>query len=648
MKIPSFKDIKYLFTEKKYYLPFGFSNLFTYTERRGLDAYTGWVYACVNARAEEVANIRLHLYQNGKEIENHPALDLLHNVNDYMSFYDLVNATQAYLDLTGDAFWALLKGNISGQIREIQVLRPDLVTIVSSPENPVVKYQYTNGSETLEFLPEEIIHFKNFNPKDPLRGMSVIEAARTAVNTDNFAARWNENFFKNNAMPDFVMTIKGGVTEEDFQRFTQQWRQKYSSTDNAHKTAMLRLGENGDIDIKDLTKVQKDIEFLEQRKYSRDEILAMFRVPKTIIGITEDVNYASAEASRMVFMQRTVKPLMQKFINTLNEFYLPLFDKSRGLEFDFDDPVPEDRAAKINEYVAGVDKWITRNEIREELGLPPVKGGDKLWNTLTAIPIDSTVQAPEEEAPEEEGGEGKKIKSSLDKFEEIGEKHNKALRLISDKYQNKIKRAVRKYFRQQKERVLNKFKSKSIKASIPFNDKEEIKLLIDIVLPIFRDLVETEGTQALAMLGLAEDFKITPDIEKVIEKDSLKFASQVNQTTRDALKETIKEGMENGESIDKLTERISNVYEDISERRAEMIARTESTRFANEADVLAWKEAGVERKIWYCALDERTCDDCMALHGEVVSIDSKFFDDDYGSGEQPPLHTDCRCSLVPG
>ena len=646
MKIPSFKDIKYLFTEKKYYLPFGFSNLFTYTERRGLDAYISWVYACVNARAEEVANIKLYLYQNGKEVENHPALDLLHNVNDYMSFYDLVNATQAYLDLTGDAFWALLKGELSGQIREIQVLRPDLVTIISLPEKPIVKYQYNNGSETLEFLPEDIIHFKTFNPKDPLRGMSVIEAARTAINTDIFSARWNENFFRNNAMPDFVMTIKGGVTEEDFERFKNEWRQKYSSTDNAHKTAMLRLGENGDIDIKDLTKVQRDIEFLEQRKYSRDEILAMFRVPKTIIGITEDVNYASAEASRMVFMQRTIKPLMQKFVNTLNEFYLPLFDPSRGLEFDFEDPVPEDRAARINEYVAGVDKWITRNEIREELGLPPVKGGDKLWNTLTAIPIGSTAPEQEEE-PEEE-----KKNKSLDRFEEIGEKHNKALRLITDRYKDKIKRAVRKYFRQQEERVKDSFKrenkSISIKANIPFNLREEAKLLINVVLPIFRDLVEKEGTQALAMLGISEEFKITPDVNKIIEKEGLKLASEVNKTTMNALKETMKEGMEKGEGVDKLAERISDVYKDINERRAEMIAQTESTRFANEADILAWKEAGVERKIWYCALDERTCDDCMALHGVAVGIDSKFFNDDYGSGEQPPLHTDCRCSLVPG
>lgn len=638
MKIPSFKDIKYLFTEKKFYLPFGFSNLFTYTERKGLDAYSGWVYACVNARAEEVANIKLHLYQNDKEIENHPALDLLHNVNNFMSFYDLVLATQAYQDLVGDCFWALLKGNISGQVKEIQVLRPDLVSIRSSAENPIVGYDYNTGTETISFTPEEIIHFKTFNPKDQLRGMSVIEAARTAINTDNFSARWNENFFKNNAMPDFLMAIKGGITEEDFDKFKEQWKEKYRGTDNAHKTAMLRLGENGEIDIKDLTKVQKDMEYLEQRKYSRDEILAMFRVPKTIIGITEEVNYASAEASRMIFMQRTIKPLMQKFVNTLNEFYLPLFDKNRNLEFTFEDPVPEDRTAKINEFSAGVDKWITRNEIREELGLEPVKGGDNLWNTLTMIEIGST---PEETPPEKEYK-----KKRIDNFEKIGEQHNKALNLVAEKFEDKIKRAVNKYFREQKERIVGSFKS--IKANISFDLNKESELLINIVLPIFQELVEKEGTQALALLGIAEDFTITPNIAKVIDKDTMKFASQVNRTTRDALKETIKEGMENGEGIDKLTDRIMNVYDDASKVRARMIAQTESVRYANKADVMAWKEAGVERKIWYCSLDERTCPDCMALHGKTVKIDSKFFKDDYDTGEQPPKHSNCRCSLVPG
>lgn len=66
-------------------------------EKEYLRAYKGWVYAATNAIAERMADIELKLETKGvdgwKEVEEHEALDLVHKVNEFTSYYDLIYGT---------------------------------------------------------------------------------------------------------------------------------------------------------------------------------------------------------------------------------------------------------------------------------------------------------------------------------------------------------------------------------------------------------------------------------------------------------------------------------------------------------------------------------------------------------------------------
>ena len=87
--------------------------------------------------------------------------------------------------------------------------------------------------------------------------------------------------------------------------------------------------------------------------------------------------------------------------------------------------------------------------------------------------------------------------------------------------------------------------------------------------------------------------------------------------------------------------------------RAETIARTETVAAANGgriAGIRGMQDAGMLRgatieKIWVTAIDERTCDLCAPLDGEVVSIDSPFQGSEELIVEYPPLHPRCRCTI---
>jgi len=92
------------------------------------------------------------------------------------------------------------------------------------------------------------------------------------------------------------------------------------------------------------------------------------------------------------------------------------------------------------------------------------------------------------------------------------------------------------------------------------------------------------------------------------------------------------EGQGNEKIAKAVVERIG-----VSKNRAMMIARTETIRSYNQASVERYKSAGLEQWRWITAMDERACEECMSKDNEIY---------DFGD-EQPPIHTNCRCSCSP-
>lgn len=79
--------------------------------------------------------------------------------------------------------------------------------------------------------------------------------------------------------------------------------------------------------------------------------------------------------------------------------------------------------------------------------------------------------------------------------------------------------------------------------------------------------------------------------------------------------------------------------------RAEVIARTESMRAANEGQRQAWAQAqekglldGSERREWIAT--SGCCDECDELDGTTAILDGTYA----GGVDGPPLHPNCRCT----
>jgi SPP1 gp7 family putative phage head morphogenesis protein len=120
-----------------------------------------------------------------------------------------------------------------------------------------------------------------------------------------------------------------------------------------------------------------------------------------------------------------------------------------------------------------------------------------------------------------------------------------------------------------------------------------------------------------------------------INKRSLLLAKSINETTLKALREIIKIGYEQGESIATITKRIADYFPESEKYRAEAIARTETLTANNEGSIQRYKDEGVKEFEWLASPD--ACEECQPLDGQVFPIDSDT---------KPPYHVNCRCTIL--
>jgi len=689
--------------------------------------YREWVYANCNVIAKAVSKIQFRLYQlknNDEviEIKEHELLELLYRMNPYMN-KDEVIFTEKLHELTiGDAAWYLARKNRENpkeKPSEIWPLRSDWLSIkqgkLAEGGNFIAYYVYKiPGEEEQIFLPHEILLIKRPNPEDPYRGMSVIKAAAITIDIDNFATNWNRNFFWNSARPDAILHTEQRLSNEVIKRLKNQFRSEYGGLSNSMKLMIL---ENG-LDYKPFQSTVKDMDFLEQQKWTRDKMIAMFGNTKMALGITEDVNRANADVGEYIQEKKTTEPEMQTLVNYLNEFLVPLYGDN--LFLGFVSTVPESQELMNNELDKLTNKVYTVNESRAKKGLDPIEGGDILYLPLNLIPMgvdnsseegqkayikleskargnDFRTRLPKKDFSEEiqklknRNYRQRAMRAKMKKFNEQIEKEMlkllkqrkkrnkiqrkrenfwKGLIANSDLYEPKIERIVTEkiypYISSIVQQKINEnsksFKKKDVAVNeFMFDKSEAVVFSVGEFNSIFNEIVVSQGNKAYEYLGLKETLKVDVVMAKEIRTNIRKFSKSMFNTITEKLTNSLKQGVNNGEGLPKLTSRVKQELDELKTYQAKRIARTEVSRSTNYANGKVWKQTGFSKEEWLTALDERVCEFCSLMEGKITKINENYFNKDstmtgsdggkldftYENVKHPPLHVSCRCTTTP-
>lgn len=673
-----------------------------------LKANKGWVYKNNDAVAKEVGNIEFELFSVKRvkgeivldPITIHPLLEALDRFNEFTSKTSGFYLTESHQNLTGDAFWYVDGKGIN--IKGIYLLQPDKVELsLGDPSYGqfiinAYKYKDTIDGKQVEetYEPDEIVHFKQPNPDNPYRGKSKVEAASEEIDTDNLAQLANKRLYQQGLISNFVLSTEKFLTDEQAQSVEAKLKANYAGAKNAYKTLIL----SGGLRPESITLTNKEMETIALQKWFRDKIMSIFGNTPSSIGIVEDVNRANAESGILHWKRTTIKSEMKTIADTINEFLLPRFGDN--LVLGFKDPVPEDRQQKIDETVKlrGAN-IITPNEAREGLGYDPVndEGADELaFNPVNpivetlpksvqnidhakylrrttafkeAVKFQERVKQYTPVAEKIVAQRKKKREKNQDnrehtKFtnEQVWEFHNKQIRRV-EAHEQIFRDRVEKYILLLVETALEQMPQEVAdmqKKALIDDEVFKVKAQVDFT-PLLMDVGTLAAQDALNFVD--DDSAYVPtDLRKTVALQVKKFAESLIETDKDKLVNMIAQGVADGNSIPVIRNEILQEFEEYSKMQAERITRTEVIRASNEGTLDAWKQSEVvEAKQWLTAEDERVSEDCMEMNGVIVGLEKDYDDEirdilgnkkagqilSYGHVEEPPLHPNCRCTLLP-
>lgn len=309
---------------------------------------------------------------------------------------------------------------------------------------------------------------------------------------------------------------------------------------------------------------------------------------------------------------------------------------------------------------------MTLNEWRSEQGMTPLPWGNAWWAGGQRTPVTGLPAAPSQEPPQTNNGlgsgdaPGRQAAPTGARIAYGTPQHvQRWERLVetSTPWETKFSELARSLFDRQFSSILTAIKGRTARdfdPANPFDRARWIREFRQAVRTLLREIVTAGGQMAMDDLGPAVtlDFNLAaPAVIRFLEDRAQRFAVQVNETTWDALKSSLAEGIQAGETIDDLARRVESV---MIERRstAETIARTEVIGALNGGTLEAWRQSGVVRsKKWLAALDDRVRESHRTAHGQVVGLDENFQVGD-GQGQHPGAigiaaeDINCRCSMV--
>ncbi len=246
------------------------------------------VHRCVRMVAEAAASVPLLLYEREAELIEHPLLDLLRRPSPGMTGTDLLESWYGFLLVAGNAYMEVV--GLEGQLRELHALRPDRMKVVPGPDGWPEAWEYQVAGRSVRFEGEAvenvrpILHLKLFHPGNDHYGLSPIEAAATAIDIHNEAARWNKALLDNSARPSgaLVYAAKDGhLTGEQFERLKRELEGSFQGTRHAGRPLLLE----GGLDWKPLSLSPKDMDFIEAKNGAAREIALALGVPPMLLGL---------------------------------------------------------------------------------------------------------------------------------------------------------------------------------------------------------------------------------------------------------------------------------------------------------------------------------------------------------------------------
>ncbi|OGR89724.1 MAG: phage portal protein [Elusimicrobia bacterium RIFCSPLOWO2_01_FULL_59_12] len=548
----------------------------------------------------------------------------------------------------GNAFLELVYG-ADGKPKELWNLDATTVRVKADEHGTITGYvqspRYASrGAARVDFESKEVIHFKLGTKGATLYGLSPLASLILPVTVDKFAQVYNRAFFVNGAKIRGAFIMKD-ATPEQVERNREYLQARAKNPDMAHSDLVLE----GSIEFKQIGVNQKDMEFLELREFTRNEILAVYGVPpgKVCIIETGNIGAGSGEHQTQTFYEETILPFQMRVAEKITKHVIRQGFGINDWSFQFNKRSidEKDQAEIFNIYLQnGV---FTPEEVRRMVAprMPEIRKSLEAGKALS--PSDAIVETT---------------------------------RMVVD-LENRFVRAMQDLFREIRRTVivrLPELQSEVSKAKAIAKQLPELEAILEAIDQGRIAEVIGRFTLEAARLGLKAGSRrakkpgtdqLSRTLEEKLRADAFDLAGNVSDSLKRNLRSALMEGIAASETIPQLMGRIEdaldssslvdvasvldaegNVIREGGTRRigrstaAEALARTEANRAFNAGNLDALAQADVREVVFLLASD--ACEECRAV---AETDPGEKLGKKFSLGEARnvlPVHPNCRCTFV--
>ena len=604
--------------------------------------------AVVNFLSNSIAQLPLKVYARDGENERRRDRDsiaskLLWRPNADQTEYEFIRALMVEYFVFGCVYVWLLPDAESESGYQLRIVPSDwiMTSEMATPYAPdTIRICNKQGGTAVDVPRDEFVQFKTYSAGNPGGYLSPISALRQTLYEQVEAGRFRRQLWKSSGRLNAQIIRPKDVApwdDEQRKRFATAFREAWGQ--GGSKAGSIPIMEDG-MEIKPFATSFKEQEWANSVKLSRESVSAAYGVNPSLIWHSDTQTYASARDNARALYAECLGPVIQMLQQRINSFLLPMVDADPNLyvEFDLTEKLKgsfEERASILQTSVGA--PWLTRNEARTDMNLPPIEGGDELITPLN-VAVNGVPSPDDSYTYEGIDNQAKGIRKAECSCKACKDVECRIKGKSSKEDDEKVTEILTAFFKRQAKSVIPKIGA----------DKEDYwdaerwdKELADDLYPVLQTIGDKHGKEASEVLEWEYSTTVT---ENYIKKVSSNRAKTINRETKKRIEKELA-----SEEPD-----IAKTFE-TRENTADVSGRSVATAIASWAIAEATHQAisdsaprvvgRIVEKEWVTGDNARPSHAMM--NGERVPIDADFSNGMHFPGQDtgdPDENCGCNCS----
>lgn len=282
----------------------------------------------------------------------------------------------AALSLAADGNWYARKIEVRGRVMRLVTLDPRDLSPEREAGEIVYRVRSHRAADKATYYPGEILHARLAARHGAVSGLSPIGELRVSMAAALERRQFEQRVLQNDARPGMVFkTSTPPATEDEADSWIERWMAKHSGAENAGRPTIISV----DDDIVTLPVNLADLQFVEQNRYTREEIAGVYQMPLAFVGADRSPTYEDRQALALFCLG----PILAAIADALNADP-EIFPPGSGLFTEplYDAILQTSARERYEAYrLARQGGWVTANELRARENLPAVDGGDQIQET---------------------------------------------------------------------------------------------------------------------------------------------------------------------------------------------------------------------------------------------------------------------------